>query len=128
MTQGTEFEIVLRAKIMSRGKILLCRLKQGGHFFLPGGHLEHSEQAEVALAREIKEEIGVKPLQVKLLGTVTNQFSKDGKTINELNVLYEVKLKSYKIKSIEDHIEFVWIDRKEISRTNILPKALKKLL
>ena len=60
------------------GLILLARRpqgkKRGGLWEFPGGKVEEGETLEEALAREIEEELGVRPKVGKLLATVEHQY------------------------------------------------------
>lgn len=55
--------IVVAALIESGGKLLVCQRRRGGAFELmwefPGGKVEPGESLEAALARELREELGV---------------------------------------------------------------------
>jgi 8-oxo-dGTP diphosphatase len=54
---------VVAALIESEGKLLVCQRRRGGAFELlwefPGGKRRPGEKLEVALARELREELGV---------------------------------------------------------------------
>jgi 8-oxo-dGTP diphosphatase len=56
-------KLVAAAIIISNGKVLLARRKQGdshqGYWEFPGGAVERGETLEECLARELKEELGV---------------------------------------------------------------------
>lgn len=60
------------ALIVKEGQVLLIeRHKQGEHYFvLPGGGIESGESAEVAVKRELSEELGVSVTALSLLGIV----------------------------------------------------------
>ena len=121
-------EIIARAVITSRGRILLCRQKTEDYHFLPGGHVEFGESIEKALARELKEETGINVKKSRFLGIVENQFGKGKSKHHEINFIYKVTLKSYNIKNMENHIEFYWKDVAVFKQTSFLPLQLKKQL
>ncbi|MES1951709.1 MutT domain-containing protein [Salinisphaera sp. S4-8] len=41
------------------GKLLLVRVRQNAHWYLPGGKIEDDESPEAALHRELHEELGI---------------------------------------------------------------------
>jgi 8-oxo-dGTP diphosphatase len=63
----------------SEGKILISRrhesLHQGGLWEFPGGKIEASETAEIALARELKEELNITVTMATPLITVNHQYT-----------------------------------------------------
>lgn len=54
--------MTVRGVIICDGHILMCKPSnyKDGYYFLPGGHIEHREDARSALLRELEEEIGFK--------------------------------------------------------------------
>ena len=103
---NTSFELIARAVIRDKNRILLCKRKDRDYSFLPGGHVEFGEPTEAALAREIKEELGVSITSSKFIGALENIFIHDGQKRHELNLVFEVSLDRISDKSAEDHIEF----------------------
>ena len=121
-----EIDILVRAIIQDKGKILLCKKKRKNYYFFPGGHVEFGESAKKALAREIKEELGLKIKKSSFIGGSEYLFTEDGKKYHEINLTFEVKVDKIKLKSREDHIEFFLKTKKELSKERVLPKVLTR--
>jgi len=116
-------EIISRCLIVNDGKILLCENLSGKHYFLPGGHLEKEESPEIALGRELLEEIGQTPLKIKRVAEIKNSYVDKRGTHDETFYIYLVALADYKnIKSRENHIEFEWVSIDSLSSINFKPK------
>ena len=47
---------------------------QGGKWEFPGGKVEQGESPEVALARELVEEVNIQPVNITALSTVTHDY------------------------------------------------------
>lgn len=117
-------EIIARGIWCEQGHILVCRNRERGHVFLPGGHVEFNETAPVALARELQEEAGLAVTVGGLLAIVEAGFDQTGKRgprrHHEINLLLHFQPatppappKSARpslpvIQSLESHIEFIW--------------------
>lgn len=123
-----KFEVCLRAVVESNGKILVCRAKKKGYYYLPGGHLEYGEKIKDALAREIKEELNAVLDKISFIGAVDNIFIEDGEKHHEVNLVFKTKLRSNKTKSQEEHIDFAFLDKKEFAGAQLYPIALKKAI
>lgn len=126
--RNTNIEFIVRAVIVKRGKILLCCDKKFNYYYFPGGHVEFGEGAKQALKRELKEETNIAAKVGNLVGVVEN-FYHDKKAIHhEINLIFIASIRAAKVSPAEDHINFRWVTLKDISRTKILPKALKGYL
>ena len=71
--------------IVQNGRILLIRKKRGfgaGKMNAPGGKIEDGESPAAAAARELEEEIGIRPQQLQLLAEI--DFHNDG--VHEMHV------------------------------------------
>ena len=119
------FEIIARAVIIKDKKILLCKRKDRDYYFLPGGHIEFGEEAQDALQREIREELGVETGGVKFIGAMENVFSQDSTTHHEFNIFFAASLRASKVESCEDHICFHWTDIANLAQENIVPEKLR---
>ncbi len=119
-------ELIARAVIIQKGKILLCYSKRSGHYFLPGGHIESGEKAETALKREFKEELGTQGKILKFIGAGDHSYSDKGGYHQELNLVFLASIKAARLESKEDHLSFSFISAAEFSKTRILPISLKR--
>jgi len=122
------FEIISRAVIIHRGKILLCRMKTKSWYFLPGGDVEFGEKPEDALKRELLEELGVKTRMIKFIGVVENSFGQISKMQHEINIVFHVTLDNFKVISLENHLEFNWIDIASLKKNELRPIAMHKAI
>lgn len=113
---------------MRGGKILMTSAKGDARRFLPGGHVEFGEQAEDALRRELKEELGVKAKIGKLIGVTENSFMQKGRHHHELNLVFMVTIPSGKVSSVEKKLESHWEDTKKFSRVYFIPPNFKRAL
>ena len=93
-------EILARAVIVRRGRILLCRRKAADYLFLPGGHVEFDEDIATALKRELKEEIDADVASARFIGVWENQFIQEGIQKPKIKLVKESK-----IKTLATHVE-----------------------
>ena len=129
MTQPkNEFEICARGIVWCQGKILVCYCKSKKHYFFPGGHIEFGENAKEALAREMKEELGISVKKCLFIGTVENIYLEDNQKHHEINQVFEIEVDRISDESKEDHLEFSLLNADEFSQKDILPIALKKAI
>jgi len=129
----SKIEICVRAIIQSGEKILVCWHKEKKYYFFPGGHVDFGETAELALIRELKEELDIKVKKLSFIGIVENIYEEKrdkhkehrGKH-HEINLAFNVLVERAKDKSLEDHIDFVFLDNKEFQKEKVLPISLQK--
>jgi len=119
-------DIIVRAVILDKDKILLCKKKGNNYYFLPGGHVEFGETAQQALTRELKEELNIEADTIDYIGTIENFFEEANKKCHEINLVFYVDAKDASDKTPEDHIEFYWKDIKELVGENVEPVTLKQ--
>lgn len=123
-----KFEIIARAVILRGDKILLCKRKDRDYYFLPGGHIEFEEQAEVALAREMKEELGVDLGDINFIGVSENIFRQDEKLRHELNIVFSAQVGIENTESMEGHLTFCLTPLVQVKEQNLFPITLKNAL
>lgn len=122
--------------LIKDSNILMIKKGRGpytGKFDLPGGKLEHGEDIQEGLARELQEETGVIVYSAQLLTNLTTRASFEYE--NEFIDMYQVGL-IYKITdanltdiqtetSLEDSLGAIWIDYATVDRDSLSPFARK---
>lgn len=119
-------ELIVRAVCVKENKLLLCKAKNADWHYFPGGHVEFGEPAKAALARELKEELGVRADVQDFLGAAENTYERDETTSHELNLAFACNVPGMALQSREDHVEFFWIPLDEIRNITVKPEHLTK--
>lgn len=129
-----------RAIIISNNYILLCKTMGliPDVYFTPGGHIEPTENAKQAVCRELLEETGFNFIINRFLGCIEYAFDLSVKHPSMIchsreysfffEATSEVVNSQINIPKIENHIELVWVNLKEIPFINLRPISLKNLL
>ena len=125
-SKNGHIEIIARGIIIKNGKILLCKVKAKNNWFFPGGHVENGETVKEALARELQEEINVKPDSAEFIGINENKFIFQDEEHQEINIVFETRIFDTEVNCCEDHLEFSWFSLDDLEKMLILPEGLKK--
>lgn len=120
MTVDVSVQVCCDIIVESGGKILLG--KRGREVFgrgtwaVPGGHLEVGEKMEDCVARELNEELGVVPSEMKLLGVVNHIPDILGQAKHYVRFVYLITKFSGEITNKEpDRCEgWVWFNKKNL--------------
>ncbi len=109
--------IIMRDSGQSTQQVLITKRRdsqdQGGLWEFPGGKLENQETAEQALARELKEEVGIQIVHSELFHQITHQYP------NKQVKLWFFKVLEFlgKPSGLEDQ-QIVWIDLCQLKYLN----------
>ncbi|MDM5198212.1 NUDIX domain-containing protein [Fictibacillus enclensis] len=133
----TVYRHVARAVISYQDKILIARLK-GAHSFLPGGGVETGESCEMALQRELFEELGLKSITAsRFMGVMEDSYLENEKVIHSVSHVFEVNCPSSELEnhyphpqSKEDHLQFYWLapTRENLENHNVLSRSVPELI
>ena len=127
-------ENIARGVCVVDGHVLLCRPAGGDYTYLPGGHIEFGEKGAEALAREVREELGLEAEVGELLGVVESSFVQHGKPHAEISLVYRLGLPGLSsgnlppapLTSQEDWIEFAWWPVDRLDEANLLPPEMRR--
>ena len=119
---------------MRENKILMIKKARGpytGKFDLPGGKLEHGENLEEGLRRELQEETGVTVHSIKLLTNLTTRcsFEYEGENIDmyQVGLIYEITDADFSALqenlNFEDSLGAAWVELATINPDQFSPFA-----
>ena len=138
-TDDYNFKFRVSGIIVKENKILLVEMDNSGFLCLPGGYVELGETTEVAVRRELLEEIR-KPFEIsEYLGVVENYFiNKYNKKMHEISFYYLMKsndiLNTENFSLIENDkgrkikLDFCWVYLDQINDYDVRPGFLKNIL
>lgn len=97
--------------LTASGHVLACRRAShkslAGKWEFPGGKIEHSESAEQAAVREIKEELGLELAEVELKSFHETSVGHDNSKINIQ--FFTAYLNSHTDLNSTDHDKLLWL-------------------
>ena len=85
-------EFIARALILHHSHVLMCRSIAGNYLYLPGGHINFAEPAQIALIRELQEEAGIEIAVGPLLLTAEATFNDGTSDHHELSLIFRAEL------------------------------------
>lgn len=117
MFPNTFYRVSVKALIKDgTGKVLVVKENQDT-WSLPGGGLDHGEDPEAGIVRELKEELGVESPRVKDVASVKT-FYLEQKSAWLLWVVYEVEIDDEELTLGEGVTAVRFIDLLELKRSN----------
>jgi ADP-ribose pyrophosphatase YjhB (NUDIX family) len=117
------------ALVIKGRNILLSRRAAApykGTWDLPGGFMEGDEAPEVALRRELREELGVGIRSARFLGFFRETYGPRGFPI--LALVYRVRLKAGRLVTASDVSELRWFNRGRLPFREIKFPSVRKAL
>jgi mutator protein MutT len=113
-------KLVAAAIIISKGKVLLARRKQGdshqGFWEFPGGAVEPGETLEECLARELMEELGVAATVAEVIARNEHRSARGSMDLVALRA--HVGSNEFTLTA-HDAIE--WVDPRDLGRYRLAP-------
>lgn len=124
------------------GKILFHKNKADDYYALIGGRVKINESSDNTIKREILEELGKEIELTGYIGTVENFFIHKDKKYHEIMFIHKAEFVNDEDKKITEtmqnieveelergaHIEYVWLDVKNLNNYNVRPKVVKEVL
>jgi mutator protein MutT len=111
---------VAAAIIISKGKVLLARRKQGdshqGFWEFPGGAVEPGETIEECLSRELMEELGVAATVAEVIARNAHRTARGSMDLVALRA--HVESEEFKL-TVHDAIE--WVSPRDLGRYRLAP-------
>jgi len=107
------------ALVLRKNKLLLVKRTRAplkGWWDLPGGFVERNETARQTLARELKEETGLRASHIKFFGTYVGTYPSSFDPFHILTIVYLVKNPQGKLKAMDDVSESRWFAEKELPK------------
>ncbi len=140
--EGENLKLKVRANavIIKDNKLLVCSINNNGFWCCPGGHIHLGEDSKTAVLRESFEEVGIQFDDAKLLLIMESFFEgKKEKRFHEISFYYLMegdipaeKFQDYAYDENDEgkmvHLEFKWVDIKNLDSIDFRPVDLKKKL
>lgn len=131
-TTGETFNLRAAAVIEHDHKVLLCTVEGLGYWFLPGGRVRFGESAQVALSRELAEELGHQ-FPAGRLALVVENIYRDSSLQHEVGFYYRLAWPAGLADSdlaggAEPGHSFRWAAVRELSSLRFEPAGLVPVL
>ena len=122
----------VRALIVREEHLLLCRLKSRSVAFLPGGRVESGEILESAMRRELVEETGSDPGELRYLGVIEHLWTEGRRPIHDLNHFFHASCGALQPSVVprcdDEDAEMFWVPRRALRGQPIKPNAAIALI
>ena len=116
------YRVAARVLVMQEGKVLMVKEVTDAWWALPGGGIDHGETIELALVREIEEELGVPANEVSSdfqivhynIGNVVNG-------IPRMNLYFKATVPEASLKKTDHVDEWQWFAKEEFLKVTMHP-------
>ncbi len=133
---GNKFNFRAVAILINEERVLLHCINNNPYWSLPGGRVEFSESASVAVCREIKEELKIDSAVIRPLWVMENFFNSFGFNFHEIAFYFLMTVSSnllLKGDSFEEldgksKLRFKWHNISELNNVELYPEFLRKSL
>ena len=116
------YRVATKALIINYGKLLVVNEKDDDWWNLPGGGIDHGEEIEPSLVRELNEEIGLKPSDVLLIeGPVFVATNAEMDGVPRVNIFYKATVHIEAVTIGQDVEELQWCSPEEFLALPISP-------
>jgi 8-oxo-dGTP pyrophosphatase MutT (NUDIX family) len=116
---GTRFNYRVAGAALREGHVLVCREDDDDYCMLPGGRVEVGEPSDLALLREMAEELATPVSIGSLLFTYESFYGRAGDRYHELGFVYAIELppdigpggaQPFLVREDEGHLlQFSWL-------------------
>ncbi|MDB5614020.1 MAG: hypothetical protein JWQ22_1673 [Devosia sp.] len=134
---GTRFNYRVAGAAIRDGHVLVCREDDDDYCMLPGGRVEMGEPSDVALVREMAEELVMDVAVGPLLFTSESFYGRAGDRFHEMGFIYAIELpedvrpggdQPFLVREDEGHLlQFSWLplEGPALSDARLLPPWLQ---
>jgi 8-oxo-dGTP diphosphatase len=127
----SKIEVIARGIVIRGREVLLCKNRERGYYYLPGGHVEPLESAAAALVREMREECGEEVVVSSCVAVDEHIFVQRGKRRHEINITFNISLQRdslEQVQSREPHIDFTWVSLDDLPHHDLRPTHARELI
>ena len=135
--EGGTFNFRVAAVMINNGKLLVMQDPESPYWYLPGGRVQMHEVAEMALLRELGEELAIQPRIERPLWMVQNFYQEDVnlQQYHELGLYVLVDVsdtelmargEEFSTREADQVNTFRWVDFDQLEGMYLYPLFIKK--